>query len=99
MSFNASNIQLANLYTDHSQQYLTTDVYANGVMQAAVWVSINYNGSTDGIESQINNYVYNNTKILNTNGNAVTWTKSSASNGYPHDINRSSASPQDYTSD
>ena len=99
MSFNASNIQLANLYTDHSQQYLTTDVYANGVMQAAVWVSINYNGSTSGIESQINNYVYKNTKILNTNGNAVTWTKSSASNGYPHDINRSSASAQDYTSD
>ena len=33
------------------QGYQTTDVYANGVMQAAVWVSINYNGSTKGIES------------------------------------------------
>ena len=99
MSFNSSNIQIANLYTDQTQQYLTTDVYANGVMQAVVWVSINYNGSTDGIESQINSYVYNNTKILNTDGSPVTWTKSSKSNGFPHDINRASASAQSYTSD
>ena len=103
MSFNSSNIQLANLYTDQTQQYLTTDVYANGVMQAVVWVSINYNGSTDGIESQINSYVYNNTKILNTDGSPVTWTKSSKSNDFPHDINRASGSSQaatyEYTSD
>ena len=102
MAFSSSNVQLAGFYTDGSQNILTTDVYANGVMQAAVWVSINYNGSTSGIESNINNYVYNNTVIYQLSGSSktqVNWTKSATSNEFLHDIKRGGVQPQTTTSD
>ena len=102
MSFSSSNVQLAGFYTDGSQNILTTDVYANGVMQVEVWVSINYNGSTSGIESNINNYVYNNTVIYQLSGSSktkVNWTKSATSNDFLHDIKRGGVQPETTTSD
>ena len=102
MSFSSSNVQLAGFYADGTQNILTTDVYANGVMQAEVWVSINYNGSTSGIESNINNYVYNNTAIYQLSGSSkskVNWTKSATSNSFLHDIKRGGVQSQTTTSD
>ena len=102
MSFSSSNVQLAGFYADGTQNILTTDVYANGVMQAEVWVSINYNGSTSGIESNINSYVYNNTVIYQLSGSSktkVNWTKSATSNEFLHDINRGGLQSQTTTSD
>ena len=102
MAFLSSNVQLAGLYTDGSQNILTTDVYANGVMQVELWVSINYNGSTVGIKSDINNYVYNSTFIYQLSGSSktkVNWTKSATSNDYLHDIKRSVLQSQKITSD
>ena len=102
MGFSSSNIQLTGFYTDGSQNILTTDVYANGVMQAEVWVSINYNGSTSGIESNINSYVYNHTIIYQLSGSSktkVNWTKSATSNSFLHDIKRGGVQSQTITSD
>ena len=102
MGFKSSNVQLAGFYTDGSQNILTTDVYANGVMQAEVWVSINYNGSTSGIESDINSYVYNHTVIYQLSGSSktkVNWTKSATSNEFLHDIKRGGVQSQTTTSD
>ena len=102
MAFLSSNVQLAGFYTDGTQNILTTDVYANGVMQVEVWVSINYNGSTAGIKSDINNYVYSSTVIYQLSGSSktkVNWTKSATSNPFLHDIKRGGVQPQTTTSD
>ena len=102
MAFSSSNVQLAGFYTDGSQNILTTDVYANGVMQVEVWVSINYNGSTSGIKSDINSYIYKNTVIYQLSGSSkskVNWTKSATSNDYLHDIKRGFVLSQTITSD
>ena len=102
MGFQPSNVQLAGFYTDGSQNILTTDVYANGVMQAEVWVSINYNDSVEGIESDINSYVYDNTVIYQLSGSSkteVNWAKSATSNEFLHDIKRGVLQPETATSD
>ena len=92
MSFDPSKVSLSYLYTDGTENITTTDVYANGYMQAVVYISINYSDSVDGIEGQIRDYVYKNTKIMDTDGINVNWTKSDTSNKFLHDINRSSLS-------
>ena len=102
MSFLSSNVQLAGFYTDGTQNILTTDVYANGVMQVEVWVSINYNGSTAGIKPDINNYVYSSTTIYQLSGSSktkVNWTKSATSNPFLHDIKRGGLQSEVITSD
>ena len=90
MTFDSSKVCLAYLYTDGAENITTTDVYANGYMQAVVYISVNYSDSIDGIKDQISNYVYDKTNIMDTNGITVNWTKSDTSNEFLHDINRSS---------
>lgn len=90
MTFDSSKVCLASLYTDGAENITTTDVYANGYMQAIVYISVNYSDSIDGIKDQISSYVYNKTNITDTNGINVNWTKSDTSNEFLHDINRSS---------
>ena len=88
MTVDPSKIQLANLYTDAKQTLTNTDVYANGQMQALVYVSINYNDSVEGIEEDLSTYVYQNTEIVDAGGDPVKWEKSQKTNEYLHDINR-----------
>ena len=93
MGFDPSKVVLGGFYTDGAESTLKTDVYSNGEMQAEVWVSINYLDSIEGIESDVNEYVYNNTTVYELVGSdkeEVTWEKSAESNEYLHDINRSS---------
>ena len=88
MTVDPSKIQLANLYTDAKQTLTNTDVYANGQMQALVYVSINYNDSVEGIEEDLSTYVYQNTEFVDAGGDPVKWEKSQKTNEYLHDINR-----------
>ena len=88
MTIDPSNIQLANLYTDAKQTLTKTDVYANGLMQVLIYVSINYNGSVEGIEEDLSTYVYQHTEFVDAGGDPVKWEKSQKTNEYLHDINR-----------
>ena len=88
--FNPALIFLANIYADAFDNRQTTEVYANGVMQVSIFVSVNYNGDSDGIEDNIKKYVQENVAIyrLTDDGNKekVDWDSSATSNGFPHDI-------------
>ena len=88
--FNPALIFLANIYADAFDNRQTTEVYANGVMQVSIFVSVNYNGNSDGIEDEIKNYVRDNVVILRLKDNGdkeeVDWDYSDTSNGFPHDI-------------
>ena len=55
--FNPALIFLANIYADAFDKRQTTEVYANGVMQVSIFVSVNYNGNASGIEDEIKDYV------------------------------------------
>ena len=89
--FDPTLIILVGIYTDQYNSRLDTNVYSNGVMQANIFLSVNYNGDTTGIESQIIEYVQNNSVIyvLETNS-PLTWVKSTKSNGYYHNIDSAS---------
>ena len=88
--FNPALVFLANIYADAFSNRQTTEVYANGVMQVSIFVSVNYNGNADGIEDKIKDYVRDNVVIyrLRDNGDKeeVDWIYSDTSNGFPHDI-------------
>ena len=88
--FNPALIFLANIYADSFDNRQTTEVYANGVMQVSIFVSVNYNGNADGIEDEIKDYVRDNVVILRLKDNGgkeeVDWDYSDTSNGFPHDI-------------
>ena len=96
-----SKIQLVNLYTDAKQTLTNTDVYANGRMQALIYVSINYNGSVEGIEEDLSAYVYKHTEFVDAGGDPVKWEKTQKTNEYLHDINRGTleAIPSEIASD
>ena len=88
--FNPALIFLANIYADAFDSRQTTEVYANGVMQVSIFVSVNYNGNASGIEDEIKDYVRDNVVILRLRDNGdkeeVDWDYSDTSNGFPHDI-------------
>ena len=88
--FNPALIVLANIYADAFSSRQTTEVYANGVMQVSIFVSVNYNGNASGIEDKIKDYVRDNVVILRLRDNGdkeeVDWDYSDTSNGFPHDI-------------
>ena len=88
--FNPALIFLANIYADAFDNRQTTEVYANGVMQVSIFVSVNYNGNASGIEDEIKDYVRDNVVILRLRDNGdkeeVDWVYSDTSNGFPHDI-------------
>ena len=88
--FNPALVFLANIYADSFDNRQTTEVYANGVMQVSIFVSVNYNGNADGIEDEIKDYVRDNVVILRLKDNGgkeeVDWDYSDTSNGFPHDI-------------
>ena len=88
--FNPALIFLANIYADAFDNRQTTEVYANGVMQVSIFVSVNYNGNSDDIEDEIKDYVRDNVVILRLRDNGdkeeVDWVYSDTSNGFPHDI-------------
>ena len=88
--FNPALVILANIYADAFSNRQTTEVYANGVMQVSIFVSVNYNGNADEIENEIKNYVRDNVVIyrLGESGDKeeVDWVYSDTSNGFPHDI-------------
>ena len=88
--FNPALIFLANIYADAFDNRQTTEVYANGVMQVSIFVSVNYNGNADGIEDEIKDYVRDNVVILRLKDNGdkeeVDWDYSDTSNGFPHDL-------------
>ena len=88
--FNPALIFLANIYADAFDSRQTTEVYANGVMQVSIFVSVNYNGNSDDIEDEIKDYVRDKVVILRLRDNGdkeeVDWDYSDTSNGFPHDI-------------
>ena len=88
--FNSTFIMLANIYADGFDNRQTTEVYANGVMQVSIFVSVNYKGNSSGLEDDIKKYVQENVMIygLTDDGNEekVDWDSSTTSNGFPHDI-------------
>ena len=88
--FNSTLVMLANIYADGFTNRQTTKVYANGVMQVSIFVSVNYKGNSSGLEDNIKKYVQDNVEIysLTDNGNMekVDWDRSSTSNGFPHDL-------------
>ena len=88
--FNSTLVMLANIYADGFTNRQTTKVYANGVMQVSIFVSVNYKGNSSGLEDNIKKYVQDNVEIysLTDNGNMekVDWDKSTSSNGFPHDL-------------
>ena len=88
--FNPALVFLANIYADAFDSRQTTEVYANGVMQVSIFVSVNYNGNSDDIEDEIKDYVRDNVVILRLRDNGdkeeVDWDYSDTSNGFPHDI-------------
>ena len=88
--FNSTLVMLANIYADGFTNRQTTKVYANGVMQVSIFVSINYRGNSSGLEDNIKEYVQDKVEIysLTDNGNMekVDWDKSTSSNGFPHDL-------------
>ena len=94
--FDPTLIMLVGIYTDQYSAKQDTNVYSNGVMQANIFLSVNYNGDTTGIESQIIEYVQNNSVIyiLETNS-PLTWVKSTKSNGYYHNIDSASIEKKD----
>ena len=88
--FDPSLIHLVGIYHEAHGNLQRTNVYANGVMQVMLFLSVNYGGD-EGYEEQIKKYVHNNAVIyelddINGGQKVVTWKKSSTSNGYPHDI-------------
>ena len=89
--FDPSYVKLSDLYNEAYGTRRSTRVYANGVMQVVVFLSVNYNGNTTGIEGEIKKYVQENGVIYSldtVNGGQyeVTWTKSFTSNDFHHDI-------------
>ena len=88
--FNSTLVMLANIYADGFDNRQTTKVYANGVMQVSIFVSVNYKGNSSGLEDNIKEYVQDNVVIysLTDNGNMekVDWDKSTSSNEFPHDL-------------
>ena len=87
--FNPALIFLANIYADAFDSRQTTEVYANGVMQVSIFVSVNYNGNASGIEDEIKDYVRDKVVILRLRDGdkeEVDWDYSDTSNGFPHDI-------------
>ena len=92
--FNSTLIILANIYVDEFSTNKETSVYSNGIMQVSIFFSVNYDGDTTGIDSQIYQYVQANAAVyeLKKNGNDMQildnnkWVKSSSSNKYYHDI-------------
>ena len=92
-AFDPTLIMLVGIYTDQYSAKQDANVYSNGAMQVSIFISVNYNGDTTGIESQIIEYVQTNSVIyvLETNS-PLTWGKSTTSNAYYHDID--SASPE-----
>ena len=88
--FNPALVFLANIYADAFDSRQTTEVYANGVMQVSIFVSVNYDGNSDEIEDEIKDYVRDNVVILRLRDNGdkeeVDWVYSDTSNGFPHDI-------------
>ena len=88
--FDSSLIDLTGIYHEANGPLQRTNVYANGVMQVMLFLSVNYRGE-DGYEEQIKEYVHNNAVIyelddINGGQNQVTWAKDFTSNGWPHDI-------------
>ena len=95
-AFNATFIALANIYTDKFETWKTAKVYSNGVMQVSIFVSVNYKEDATGIESQIIEYVQNNSVIHSLNSDApLTWAKSTESNGFYHDIDHAGTQRND----
>ena len=90
-AFNATFIALANIYTDEYSTRQDANVYSNGVMQVNIFLSVNYREDITGIESQIIEYVQNNSVIyvLETDS-PLTWVNSTKSNGYYHNIDSES---------
>ena len=90
-AFNATLIALANIYIDNYSTGQDTNVYSNGAMQANIFISVNYNGDTTGIEDQIKQYVQDNVVIyvLETSS-PLTWVKSTSSNEFLHNIDSAS---------
>ena len=90
-AFNATFIALANIYTDEYSTRQDTNVYSNGVMQVNIFLSVNYREDATGIESQIIEYVQKNSVIyvLETDS-PLTWSKSTKSNEYYHNIDSES---------
>ena len=88
--FNPALIFLANIYADGFSNRQTTEVYANALMQVSAFVSVNYNGNSDGIEDKIKDYVRDNVVIYRMRNSGdkeeVDWVYSETSNGFPHDI-------------
>ena len=90
-AFNATFIALANIYTDEYSTRQDTNVYSNGVMQVNIFLSVDYREDATGIESQIIEYVQNNSVIyVLENDSPLTWVKSTKSNGYYHNIDSES---------
>ena len=95
-AFNATFIALANIYTDEYSTRQDANVYSNGVMQVNIFLSVNYREDITGIESQIIEYVQNNSVIyvLETDS-PLTWVNSTKSNEYYHNIDSESQEKKD----
>ena len=95
-AFDPTLIMLVGIYTDQYSAKQDANVYSNGAMQVSTFNSVNYNGDTTGIESQIIEYVQTNSVIyvLETNS-PLTWGKSTTSNAYYHNIDSASTEKKD----
>ena len=93
LKLDVGDFSVQDIYTDSVGVANTTDVYANGHMQACVFVAAEYYGENED-EEAIENFVRNETKIYALTENdkfPVDWQFSPTSNEYIHDINRSTS--------
>ena len=94
MAFDPSLIMLVAVYTDAYTNKLDTHVYANDLMQARVFFSVNYKGDADdATKEEIKNYVQDNGKFLELTESGdiqeVSWYCSKTSGPYEHEISDS----------
>ncbi|XP_019858480.1 PREDICTED: uncharacterized protein LOC109586711 [Amphimedon queenslandica] len=89
--FDSNLIDLVGIYHEAHGSLQRTNVYANGIMQVMLFLSVNYRGDATGLEETIKRHVHDHAVIYQLNDNnglqdEVTYEKSYTSNGCPHDI-------------
>lgn len=96
-SLDPSEVSLADVFTDHTENLKDTDVYSNGEMQAVVYPSVNYSGSSSVDIDALKQYIQDNVVIYDLDTqqplDTTVWIKSKVSNGLQHDINRGTVTP------
>ena len=91
MSIPVEDVDVNEMFTDVISNRTTTDVYANGKMQACVFPVADYHGTGEVTEEDLREHVKKHVVIYSISNTGektkVDWEYSSESNGYNHDIN------------